>query len=94
MKLDEFKNSLKENLPPQDLSVYLLSLWHDGKGEWDKAHSLIDSLSDGDAAHVHAYLHRKEGDISNADYWYRKAGKNRPSLNLEKEWESLVSDFL
>lgn len=94
MKLDEFKSSLKENIPPEGLSVYLLSLWHDGKGDWHKAHSLVDSLSGADAAKIHAYLHRKEGDSSNADYWYRKAGKSKPSFNLDKEWESLVSEFI
>lgn len=94
MNLDEFKASLSQDLPPDGLSVYLQSLWHDGKGEWNKAHGLVDSLSGTDAAHVHAYLHRKEGDISNADYWYRRAGRNRPTNSLEKEWEFLVREFL
>lgn len=94
MNLEEFKNSLKESFPPEGLSVYLLSLWHEAMGNWDKAHSLVDSLSGPDAAHVHAYLHRKEGDLSNSDYWYRRAGKQRPSFDLEKEWENLVNTYL
>lgn len=94
MTLIEFKNSLTKDLPPKDLTVYLLSLWHDGKDDWNKAHSLIDSLPGQDAAHLHAYLHRKEGDISNADYWYRRAGKERPDNSLEEEWQNLVESFL
>jgi hypothetical protein len=94
MTLDQFKESLKKSFPPEGSSVFLRSLWHDGKGDWDQAHGLVDSLSGADAAHVHAYLHRKEGDFSNADYWYHKAGQNRPTYSLEKEWEFLVSDFL
>ena len=78
---------------PSGLSIYLESLWFDAKGEWNKAHKLIDHLEDKDAAWLHAYLHRKEGDISNADYWYRKAGKTRPSVSLKEEWENLVSYF-
>jgi len=41
-------------------------LWHDAKGDWQKAHAQVDHLDDQNAAWVHAYLHRKEGDISNA----------------------------
>lgn len=94
MSLEEFKNTLQEPNPPEGLSVFLQSLWHDARGNWDKAHSLVDSLSGEDASHVHAYLHRKEGDQANADYWYRRAGKERPTLDLEKEWDSLVSIYL
>jgi hypothetical protein len=78
---------------PSGLSIYLEALWYDAKGEWNKAHKLIDHLEDKDAAWLHAYLHRKEGDISNADYWYSKAGKRRPLINLKEEWENLVSYF-
>jgi hypothetical protein len=94
MTLDEFKNTLQDTTPPEGLSVFLLSLWHDGKGNWDKAHSLVDSLFGEDASHVHAYLHRKEGDLANADYWYRRAGKERPNMDVEKEWDSLVGIYL
>lgn len=94
MTSTKFKESLVNDQPPGGLSVYLLSLWYDGKGNWDKAHHLVDSLSGQEAAHVHAYLHRKEGDLSNADYWYGRASQERPSFDLEEEWERLVDQFL
>lgn len=93
MTVEHFKNSL-EGQPPRGLSVYLQALWHDAKGDWDKSHDLIQDLNDADAAWIHAYLHRKEGDIWNADYWYRKAGRKRPDLSLEAEWEQIVIALL
>ncbi len=92
--LDEFKTSLNSNQPDPDISIQLKSLWYDGKSDWHKAHALIDHLDDRESAWVHAYLHRKEGDIWNADYWYRKAQKKRPDVSLDDEWEALVAEFL
>ena len=92
--LADFKDSLKLPQPTGEFSVQLRSLWYDGKGDWHKAHSLIDQLTDRESAWVHAYLHRKEGDIWNADYWYRKAGQARPDLSVDEEWEQLVLHFL
>jgi hypothetical protein len=89
-----FKESLKHDTPPSGITLALEALWHDGKGDWDRAHDLINDLEDKQSAHVHAYLHRKEGDLWNADYWYRRAGKQRPSASLEEEWEDLVRSFL
>ncbi len=94
MTISEFKHSLNDNQPPAGLSIYLQSLWYDGKGDWQQAHSLVDSLPGNEAAHVHAYLHRKEGDLGNADYWYRRANQIRPRVDLAKEWEDLVGKFL
>ena len=94
MGLSDFKNSLAGNQPRSNDSVYLQALWRDAKGDWDGAHQLIQDVKDPGAAWIHAYLHRKEGDIWNADYWYHKAGKTRPSLSLEDEWEELVTSFL
>lgn len=93
-KVQDFKESLKHPAPDQHHSVLLKSLWHDAKGDWTKAHSLIDHLTDSDSAWVHAYLHRKEGDLWNADYWYARAKKSRPQVELDEEWETLVSHFL
>ena len=93
MDLPSFKESLHNSEPPE-ASVYLHALWHDGKENWDKAHKLIQDLEDEKAAWIHAYLHRKEGDTGNADYWYRRAGKTRPSVPLEKEWEEIVASLL
>ncbi|MEY2760115.1 MAG: hypothetical protein RLZZ96_15 [Bacteroidota bacterium] len=89
-----FYESLTEPLPPAHFSVLLKSLWYDAKGDWETAHDLVDSLAGAEAAWVHAYLHRKEGDSWNADYWYARAKKVRPSSTLEEEWESLVMHFM
>jgi hypothetical protein len=94
MNLSSFKESLSGIEPPQEASVYLKALWYDAKGEWGKAHKLIKDVDDKNAAWIHAYLHRKEEDISNADYWYRRAGKRRSETSLENEWEQLVTEFL
>ena len=94
MDLFFFKQSLSTSQPPPGISIYLESLWEDGRGNWDRSHNLIQDMSDKNAAWIHAYLHRKEGDIWNADYWYSKAGKKRPAVSLEEEWENLVAQFL
>ena len=94
MHFEKFQQSIKEPAPPAGISVCLLSMWYDGHGNWDKAHSLVDSLEDPTACWVHAYLHRKEGDMWNADYWYRKAGKKRPAISLQQEWDSIVKVLL
>lgn len=90
MTLEEFRNLAQ---PQTDWSIELHALWLDGKGLWEKAHDLIDQLPGKSAARVHAYLHRKEGDQWNADYWYRRAGESRPNLTLDQEWEELVRRF-
>ena len=90
MDLVSFKETLAGAEPPHEASVYLKALWHEAKGNWDKAHKLIQDIDDNNAAWIHAYLHRKEGDNSNADYWYTRAGKKRPMLTLENEWEQIV----
>jgi hypothetical protein len=92
--LADFKATLNVLEPPSGLSPQLKSLWYDGKGNWNQAHAQVDHLNDTESAWVHAYLHRKEGDIGNADYWYRKARQNRPTISLEEEWEQLVLHFL
>jgi hypothetical protein len=94
MNLSLFKESLSGNQPPANTNVYLQALWFDAKGNWDKAHTLIQDVPDKNASWIHAYLHRKEGDIWNADYWYSKAGKKRPSFSLDEEWEELVNALL
>lgn len=93
MDFKTFTNSLQQTTPPET-SVYLQALWYDANDNWKKGHDLIDKMLDKSAAWVHAYLHRKEGDIINADYWYSKAGKKRPAVSLSEEWEQLVKTFL
>ena len=92
--LAAFKQSLNLEEPAAGLSVQLRSLWYDGKGDWRQAHAQGDQLTDQASAWVHAYLHRKEGHVWNADYWYNKAGQTRPDTSLEKESEGLVVEFL
>jgi len=92
--LAAFKDSLLLAVPPATLPVYLKALWYDGKGDWQTAHEQVDSLNDATACWVHAYLHRKEGDTWNADYWYRKANKKRPGITLQEEWEAIVTALL
>lgn len=93
MHYDEFIASLEEDNPPE-LPSYLLALWFDAKGKWDRAHEIVQDESSRDAAWIHAYLHRKEGDDWNAGYWYRIAGKDHGRFTLEREWERLVQHFL
>lgn len=90
MDLTVLKESLSANEPPNVSSVYVSALWYDAKGDRKKAHNLIQDLTDKNAAWIHAYLHRKEGDTGNADYWYSRAGKRRPAISLEHEWEEII----
>ena len=94
MTFSEFQQSMLLDSPPGELNIYLLALWYDGKGDWNKAHSQVDHLNDATACWVHAYLHRKEGDDWNADYWYRKAGKKRPGSGLTEEWRAISEALL
>jgi hypothetical protein len=94
MDYHEFISSLQENLPPKDIPRQLESLWYDGKGNWNKAHDIADGPSDRLSARVHAYLHRKEGDLWNANYWYKRASEELPDLSLDEEWEMLVKRIL
>jgi hypothetical protein len=95
MTLDEFNDSLSQTTAPANLSVPLQALWQEAKGDWDFAHRLVQVASDRDSAWVHAYLHRKEGDLSNAAYWYSCARRSMPNnLSLEQEWKSIVQALL
>lgn len=93
MDYDEFISSLTNPQPPSNLSSILRGLWYDKNGDWTKAHDLIDGCPEPGSAKAHAYLHRKEGDQWNADYWYRQAGTTRPDLTLDDEWDELVRYF-
>jgi hypothetical protein len=72
----------------------LLALWWDAKGEWEKAHEIAQDVEGADGAWVHAYLHRKEGDVGNAAYWYRRAGRRVASGDLRAEWEEIAGEML
>jgi hypothetical protein len=90
MKAQEFRTLLAEAAPIEGLSVPLQALWWDAKGDWARAHGLVDELETQEGMAVHAYLHRKEGATSNADYWYRRAGSSFRRTELEDEWAALV----
>ena len=94
MTFEEFKISFKENNPPAELSEILTALWWEKKGNWEAAHQLAQTEKTWQHNLVHAYLHRVEGDNWNADYWYKKAKKEMPSVPLSEEWEAMVKDFL
>ena len=94
MTADDFYTSLSGTHPASSLSAYLKSLWYDGKGDWEKAHTIIQDIEDTTAAWVHAYLHRKEGDAANAAYWYRRARRPIATGALDDEWESIVAALL
>ena len=94
MTLPALKESLAQQQPPHQVSVYIKALWFDAKEDWNQAHELIQDLPDKNASWIHAYLHRKEGDIWNADYWYAKAGRKRPESTLAEEWEQIVTALL
>ena len=93
MTLEQFKASLVHESPP-DVSPPLLGLWHDARGDWHRAHQTVQDDPSAASAWVHAYLHRKEGDISNAHYWYRRAGKTPYTGSLESEWEQIARELL
>ena len=94
MDLESFKASLSAAGPPSGVSPLLRALWLDGTGDFDGAHAIAQDVDDAEGALVHAYLHRKEGDASNAGYWYRRARQQPFEGSLSAEWEALVQRFL
>jgi hypothetical protein len=94
MTESEFKASLELDQPLQSLSAPLAALWWDAKGDWTRAHGTVDELETIEGMAVHAYLHRKGGDASNADYWYGRAGRTFFRPSLEAEWQALVEGLL
>jgi hypothetical protein len=94
MTLAEFQETLARGRPPQGLAPALSALWWAAKDDWDKAHALVMDERSKECARVHAYLHRLEGDLDNAHYWYRRAGIAATAEDLKAEWQALVRDFL
>jgi hypothetical protein len=90
----EFKASLAGAAPAPNLDAPLAALWWAAKGNWDAAHKLVQDESSADAAWVHAYLHRVEGDLGNAGYWYHRADKPVVTGPLETEWDQMASALL
>jgi hypothetical protein len=94
MTVEQFLESLEESAPDPALDEVLKALWWDRKGDWDFAHSIAQSIPTVLGSAVHAYLHREEGVIWNADYWYSHAGRSRPDIPLDEEWRSLLEESL
>ena len=94
MNVADFIASLDGAAPAPSLTAPLAGLWWAAKGDWDEAHRIVQDDSSRDAAWVHAYLHRVEGDLGNAGYWYRQAGQPVATDNLESEWERIASALL
>lgn len=90
----QFKQSTSAPRPPQPLSPPLEALWWAANGDWDKAHSIVMDEEGREAAWVHAYLHRVEGDLPNASYWYRTAGKPVATGELDAEWAATAAELL
>ena len=95
MSFEDFLASIEnDETPSGNWSMAIQGLWWDKKGEWDNAHDCCQPPSDNDADWLHAYLHRKEGDLGNASYWYSRCGKTVFQGTLDEEWESVVKALL
>ena len=94
MTLEEFRQSLRREEPPGNLSFALAGLWWDAKGNWKQSHEVAGQDEGPAAAWVHAYLHRKAGDSSNANYWYTRADKEPSRRPLEQEWAEITEALL
>lgn len=94
MDLAAFERSLRGNAPPPGLPALVEALWYERWGDWDRAHEITQDLPGTDAAWVHAYLHRREGDLANAGYWYRQAARPVERGPLDEEWRTIVEALL
>ncbi len=94
MTADALLNSAQsESSPPAELSLAQKALWFAKANQWDAAHDLTNDIPDPEGAWIHAYLHREEGDLGNASYWYHRAHKEMPSphITLDEEWHQIAS---
>ena len=94
MNLDEFKSTIGRDTPPPGLDPFLKALWLEAHGDWDGAHRTVQDLRTPAAAWVHAYLHRKEGDASNAAYWYARSEREMSRVTFDEEWDQIVEELL
>jgi hypothetical protein len=89
-----FRRSVVGGEPPHGLSLPLMALWWDLKGDWERAHACAQGDESAAGSWVHAFLHRREGDLANAAYWYRRAGKPMPGHGLDEEWTTIAGTLL
>lgn len=93
MTYDDFMEACSAGELPGSASELLASLFEDRRGAWDAAHTIAQGIATTEGSRVHAYLHRKEGDLGNANYWYARAGETAPDLSLDDEWELLARRY-
>jgi len=84
---------LKQPQCPKHLSPAIQALWLAHNDQWDAAHQLVQHSTGGDEAWVHAHLHRTEGDHSNANYWYARAGRQPCQLSIREEQEQIIAEI-
>lgn len=97
MSFEELRQSIERDAaPPAGASLVVQAMWHDARGDWEKAHQCAQDDPGRDGSWVHAYLHRKEGDLGNAGYWYSRAGRKMPApgVTLEAEWEAIARELV
>lgn len=95
MTLKEFQDSVNQDAPPPGLTVPLQALWLAAKDDWHGSHHALQDQPDGNgSAWVHAYLHRVEGDLANAQYWYKRAQKPATQISLDAEWQAIAASLL
>ncbi len=94
MDFESFCLTLEDDTPPDYLARTIQALWHDARGQWDRAHQIVQPIGSEEASWVHAYLHRKEGDYGNASYWYNRAARPMSDSSLKDEWEEIVRSLL
>lgn len=95
MDLQQFISTTSRDVPPAGLNPALEALWYLRKGDWARAHAIVQDHEDDDGhAAIHAHLHRVEGDLDNAGYWYRRAARRAADVPLEEEWKLLTAHYL
>jgi hypothetical protein len=94
ISIEDFLKFKDQGVIPEDIPGLLQALLLDASGDWDSAHRIAQNDASSDGSWVHAYLHRKEGDLGNASYWYRSAGRTMPEMSLEEEWEYIAMALL
>ncbi len=93
MSIDEFAAVCREAQAPASLPESLRALFWDARGDWDKAHAVAQGILTPEGSLIHAYLHRKEGDLGNARYWYDRAGRPVPRGTLAEEWRAIAMEL-
>jgi hypothetical protein len=94
MTVEEFNASLSKVRPPAGVAPALVALWWASKDDWKKAHAIVMDESSKECAWVHAHLHRLEGDLENARYWYRQAKRPVATGSLAGEWDDIARTLL